>query len=249
MTSEKEERIVSEGMSLPLPGVHASPNIQEEPDLFEVENAATDPEGRLWAAIEAIAPWDDRVILDIGTGTGYHLARFHARARHLPAVEPHDRSRLLAMDRVARLDLVRTSVMTGSAERLLLHDASVDIAHARFAYFFAPLCEPGLAELARVIRPGGSAFIIDNDLRAGTFASWLRRSPWLPTADANAVEGFWAAHGFALTRVTSAWRFARREELEAVVRNNFPPDLADDIVAEHRGTTVDYHFCLYHRRY
>lgn len=232
-----------------LPGVHVSPNIQGAPDLYEVENAATDPEGRLWAAMEAVAPWGDKVVLDIGAGSGYHLARFHERARHVIAVEPHDPSRLLAMERVVRLGLTRTSVMTGSAERLLLPDGSVDVAHARFAYFFAPECEPGLAELARVVRPGGVAVIIDNDLRSGTFASWLRRSPWLPCSDADAIEGFWAAHGFTLTRVTSAWRFADRETLEAVVRNEFPPDPAGEILTEHQGTTVDYHFCLYHRHY
>jgi hypothetical protein len=32
-----------------LPGVHPAPNIQEHPDLYEVENRAADPEGRIEA--------------------------------------------------------------------------------------------------------------------------------------------------------------------------------------------------------
>ena len=161
-----------------LPGIHPAPNIQDTPEIYEIENRAVDPEGQIEATMMAIAPWNGKVILDLGAGTGFHIARFHAVAAHVIAVEPHDPSRLRAMARVVTLGLTHSSVMTGSAERLLLPDASVDIVHARFAYFFAPDCEPGLSELARVLRPGGTAFIIDNDLRNGTFAAWLRRSPW-----------------------------------------------------------------------
>ena len=71
------------------------------------------------------------------------------------------------MQRVARLGLERGSVLAGSAEQLVLADHMVGVAHARFAYFFGPGCEPGLAELARVIRPGGTAFIVDDDWRTG----------------------------------------------------------------------------------
>ncbi len=60
-----------------LPGVHAAPNIQSAPDLYEIENIAVDPAGRIEAAMQAIAPWDDRIVLDVGAGTGFHIPRFH----------------------------------------------------------------------------------------------------------------------------------------------------------------------------
>jgi len=240
---------MSDGTWPALPGVHPAPNIQDAPDTYEIENRAVDPEGRIEAAMMSIAPWGGKVLLDLGAGTGFHLARFHDVAAHVIAVEPHDPSRLRAMARVAALGLARTSVMTGSAERILLPDDSVDIVHARFAYFFAPDCEPGLSELARVVRPGGAAFIVDNDVRSGTFAAWLRRSPWWAAKDADAVEDFWTRHGFTLHRVASEWRFESRADLEAVVRIEFPGDLAEQILSEHRGTQVDYHYCLYARRY
>ena len=233
--------------ALNLPGVHVSPNIQSDADIYELENEAADPERRIEAAMAAIAPWDGKIVLDLGAGTGYHLARFHDTAAHVIAVEPHDPSRLRAMARVATLGLAHTSVMTGSAERILLPDASVDIVHARFAYFFAPDCEPGLAEMARVIRPGGTAFIIDNDLRSGTFADWVHLLPSAP--DAEEVEVFWAANGFSLQHIASEWRFARRADLEAVVRLEFPPEVAERILSEHEGTRVDYHYSLYYRHY
>ena len=232
-----------------LPGVHAAPNIQKAPDTYEIENCAADPDHLIEAAMATIAPWDDKLVLDLGAGTGFHIARFHESAAHVFAVEPHDSSRLRAMARVAASGLTRTSVMAGSAEQILLPDQSVDMIHARFAYFFAPDCEPGLREVARVLRPGGTAFIIDNDLRTGTFASWVRRSPWSGKTTPDEVEHFWASHGFTLHRIVSEWRFQNRADLEAVVCIEFPGELATQILHEHRGTTVDYHYCLYSRQY
>lgn len=230
-----------------LPGVHLSPNIQDAPDTYEIENAAADPDRHIETAMAAIAQWHNRIVLDLGAGTGYHIERFHNTAAHVVAMEPNDASRLRAMRRVAALGLLHASVMTGSAERILLPDASVDVVHARFAYFFGPGCEPGLAELARVIRPRGTAFIIDNDLRTGDFARWLRLLPWVD--DPSVVEDFWSAHGFTLRRIASEWRFKCRADLEAVVRIEFPSEAAERILRAHEGTRVEYHYCLYYRHF
>lgn len=240
---------MSDSTSFSLPGVHAAPNIQKTPDIYESENAAADPDHLIEQAMAAIAPWPGKIVLDLGAGTGFHLARFHESAAHVFAVEPHDPSRLRAMARAAALGLTCTSVMTGSAERILLPDQSVDIVHARFAYFFGSGCEPGLREVARVLRPGGTAFIIDNDLRTGTFASWVRRVPWFTETLPDEVERFWTEQGFTRQRIASEWRFQSRAELEAVVSIEFPSELALQILQEHQGTTVEYHYALYSRQY
>lgn len=231
-----------------LSGVHASPNRQNAPDVYEIENRAADPDGLIEAAMYTIAPWDDKIVLDLGAGTGFHIARFHAQAKHVVAVEPNSPSRLQIMVRVIRLNLGRVSVMHGSAEHLLLPNASIDIMHARFAYFFPPDCEPGLKELARVMKPGGTAFIIDNDLAHGTFASWLQRVSWL-NKNATLIERFWHEHGFSLQRIPSEWRFANRADMETVLRIEFPGLLAEQLLKEHKGTRIDYHYNLYYRYY
>lgn len=232
-----------------LPGVHAAPNIQNDPDSYEIENEATDPDGYIETTMLKIASWCNRIVLDLGAGTGFHIPLFHQTARHVIAVEPHDLSRFRAMVRVAHMGLKHVSIMTGSAERLLLADASVDIVHARFAYFWGPGCERGLREVERVIRPGGTALIIDGDGQRGTFASWLARSSYYPDRDMEALDRFWRKHSFERKRIMSELRFKSQSDFEAAIRNNFSLELAEQILTEHQPLTVDCGFCIYHRTY
>ena len=231
-----------------LPGIHPSPNIQTSPDAYEVENRAADPDQRIEQAMQAITAWNGKVVLDLGAGTGFHIPRFQ-QAAHVFAVEPHDQSRLLAMQRISTLGLNNVSILKGSAEYIPLRDKSVDICHSRFAYFFAPDCLPGLQELERVIRPDGTAFIIDNDLGEGTFAEWLQQSPYYKKATASEVSRFWQEQGFSEQSIASQWRFARREDLEKVIRLEFGDVLAEKLLAQHEGLQISYHYKLYYRSY
>ena len=228
-----------------LPGVQPAPNIQDAPDLYELENRAVDPDGRLWAALERVRPWKDQIVVDLGAGTGFHVPRFARDARHVFAVEPHGPSRRLAMQRLADAGITNASVMTGSAERTFMSTDSADLTVARFAYFWGPGCEPGLREARRILRPGGTMVMIDNDLRSGTFAQWVQS---VYPRDADAIDGFWQAHGFEAVSVQSRWRFERREALEAVVRNEFR-DHAGGLLAEHRGLEIEVVFRVFWRRW
>jgi ubiquinone/menaquinone biosynthesis C-methylase UbiE len=186
--------------------------------------------------MRAVADWDGRVVLDVGCGSGFHLPRLASTASHVYGVEPHPGLVRLAARRTRSLASV--TVLAGTAQDLPLPDHSVDIVHARWAYFFGPGSEPGLAELDRVLRRGGAAFVIDNDATRSTFGSWFRRG--YPGVDPLAVERFWSARGWRRTSVDVEWRFDSRADLEAVLRIEFAHDLADDILAEHEGNSVDY---------
>ena len=232
------------------PGVVPSPNIWNHPEIYEIENAGVDPDGVIEAAMRALKPWEGANVLDIGCGTGFHLPRFAAGgAWHITGVEPHRSLVAAARDRVARLglDRGRVRVLHGSAEALPVPDRSVDVAHARWAYFFGPGCEPGLFELDRVMARRGVAFVIDNDPTRSTFGSWFRRAH--PAWDAVAVERFWARRGWKRERLDIRWQLPDRESFEAVVRVEFRPDLAEEILAAQAGTSVDYAVNLFHRRF
>ncbi len=227
-----------------LPGVHIAPNIQGDARLYEVENEALDPGDLITAAMRQIRSWDDGVVCDLGAGTGFWARTFAPTARHVFAVEPHGGSRLFAHDRVARMGWSNVSVLAGSAEQTNLADAAVDFVHARFAYFWGPGCEAGLAEVERILRPGGAFVMIDNDLRRGTFAEWLGRLPAKTQRDPETLDAWWADQGCSITEVPSCWRFQRREDLEAVVRLEFE-DLADELLADHEGLEVEYVYRLF----
>ncbi|MGH3380563.1 MAG: class I SAM-dependent methyltransferase [Actinoallomurus sp.] len=226
-------------------GAVPSPNIWNAPRVYELENLAADPEGRIEQAMRAVRTWDDATVLDIGCGTGFHLPRFARTAAKVLGVEPHSDLASAARRRVAGNPNV--AVRVGAAQSLPVPDASVDVAHARWAYFFGPGCEPGLGELRRVVRRGGAAFVIDNDATRSTFGTWFRR--WLPNHDPEAIERFWARHGFSRTPVDMSWRFGDRADLEAVLRIEFPAELAEEFLAGVEGCEVDYAVNLWCRRY
>lgn len=233
-----------------FPGVHHSPNIVEAPAVYEIENLAADRGCLIESAMERVKPLSNMVLADIGAGTGFHAVRFAKNAKHVIAVEPIDHLRSATMRRAIEQGAGNVSVVAGSAELTGLADHSVDIVHARFAYFFGPGCEAGLREIERVIRPGGAFFVIDNDWRHGQFAEWLRSAPIAQRFDPpDAIDEFWSTNGFAAQQIDSSWSFDTRADLEAVVKIEFPAEVADRIVATHRGTRVSYSYRLFWRVY
>ncbi len=185
------------------------------------------------------------MVLDVGCGTGFHLPHFASTAATVIGVEPHPALTAIARRRTRRLGHV--SVLEGVAQSLPLPDASVDVVHARWAYFFGPGCEPGLAELDRVVRRGGTALVIDNDATRSTFGSWFRRD--CRGVDPVSVERFWSTRGWCRTSVDLGWRFENRADLAAVVRIEFAAETADWILAHHEGTEVDYAVNVWSRDY
>ncbi|GGO61531.1 class I SAM-dependent methyltransferase [Nonomuraea cavernae] len=157
-------------------------------------------------------------------------------AARVIGVEPHGDLVALARRRCARL--ANVTVHAGTAQDLPLPDSSVDVAVARWAYFFGPGCEPGLRELARVLRRGGTAFVIDLDAGRGPFGRWFSRT--VPTYSAQRVEDFWLRQGWQRQPLDLRMVFERRADLEAVLRIEFAPRVAEEAIAETPGLELAY---------
>lgn len=108
--------------------------------------------GRL-ARFAGIAPGER--VLDVGTGTGVvALAAAHRGAR-VDAVDLTPALLTVARDNAklaGREDIVWTE---GDAEALPYPDASFDVVVSQFGHMFAPRPDVAIAEMRRVLRPGG----------------------------------------------------------------------------------------------
>lgn len=192
-----------------------------DPALYEVENLSLDRRGLVLSAMRNVAPWAGKRLVDLGCGSGFWF-RHYTDAATVVGVEPDE-----TLIPIARARDENVRVVLGSAEHIPLPDASVDVIHARFAYFWGAGCERGLDEVARVLAPGGHLVVVDNDENHGEFAELLSRA--YPRRE---PERWWAERGAAIERVLSDWSFDTRGDLEAVLRLEFPRAVADSWIAE-----------------
>jgi SAM-dependent methyltransferase len=205
-----------------------APNQGRQPGLYEVENRALDPDGLVLAAMRKLAPWAGKTLLDLGCGSGYWLPGYADEAAEVIGVEPDP-----ALIELAAARDQRVRVLPGSAEHIPLGEASVDVVHARFAYFWPPHCEAGRIEVLRVLKPGGTLVVVDNDWRAGEFAELLRAAAGTTQGQPDATDAWWAERGASRTEVMSRWEFGSRADFVAVLRLEFPAGVADQWLVKH----------------
>jgi SAM-dependent methyltransferase len=229
-----------------FPDWQPAPNIRDAPELYELESRALDPDGIVLAEMRAAADWRGRRIVDLGCGTGYWLAIYAPDAAQVVGIEPDPDLLDAASARTCELDNVE--VLAGSAEHLPLETASVDVVHARFAYFWGAGAEAGFAEVARVLTPRGTLVVVDNDYAVGEFAELLTAAGAASGSprDPVAVQAWWRARNAELRTVLSQWRFDRREDMEAVLLNEFRDGTAKAWLQRHPGRChISYGFALF----
>jgi SAM-dependent methyltransferase len=230
-----------------FPDWRFAPNIGNSPDVYEIENQALDRGGHVLDAMRALAPWAGRTLVDLGCGTGFWLPQYATEASRVIGVEPDSVLRARAQARAGGLPGVE--VVAGSAEHLGRPARSVDVVHARFAYFFPPGADAGLAEVLRVLRPGGTLVVVDNDYRWGDFATLLAAAApaGSPSRDkAASTDAWWRERGAVRREVRSGWTFDRRSDLEAVLNIEFPAAVARAWLTRNPAATgLSYGYVLF----
>jgi SAM-dependent methyltransferase len=175
-----------------------------DPELFSIERRAMDRPGRVLAELNQLLP-EVGVVVDVGAGDGFTAEVLNSAGRRVLAVEP-----AAGMRRPGRV----LGWIAGVAQALPLQDASADAAYSTWAYFFTGAGwdpSPGLAELHRVVRRGGSLLIVDN-VGDDEFTAL--------SGDASSVTASveqWRAFGFDCRVVETVFEFETREDADRLL--------------------------------
>jgi ArsR family transcriptional regulator len=102
-------------------------------------------------------------VADVGAGTGYLLPALARRFKHLIAVEPVDRMLKVARHRIEPLGLNNVDLRKGDLAQLPIKDETVDLAVAMLVLHHVPSPLDALAELYRIVRPGGRVLVVEQD--------------------------------------------------------------------------------------
>lgn len=95
-------------------------------------------------------------VLDLGTGNGFSVPHYTAAVTELVMVEPNPGLRKQLQRRTADIRARAWQVVDGDAYTLPFDDASFDTVTASLVFCSLDRPEAALAELARVLAPGGS---------------------------------------------------------------------------------------------
>jgi len=133
----------------------------------------------------------DETVLEIGCGNGRYLAALHERG-HRGLVVGGDLSE--GMLRTAR-PAFDGPLLVGDAQALPISTASADVVLAMHMLYHVPDRAQGLAEIRRVLRPGGTALVLTN-----SEAHFLELDELLFACARSAVEASRVRSRTSLTR-------------------------------------------------
>jgi ubiquinone/menaquinone biosynthesis C-methylase UbiE len=153
----------------------------------EYDQSAADYDRR-WArynraSLGLLRPWIERRdlgrVVDVGCGTGNLLPFLSASGARMEGCAGVDLSPEMLRVAVGKARDVeaRTAFVGGDAERLPLRDASFDTAVSASALHYWGDAHAGLAEIRRVLRPGGRLLLVDwlrDPLPMRLLNAWMR---------------------------------------------------------------------------
>lgn len=100
-------------------------------------------------------------VVDVGTGTGFVAAGLAGRAAAVTGVDNSPAMLAVAAGNLAALGVGNVQLADGELDDLPLPDDSADAAVANMVLHHAPDPAAMLAEMARVVRPGGTITVTD----------------------------------------------------------------------------------------
>ncbi|MBM7563517.1 class I SAM-dependent methyltransferase [Paenibacillus sacheonensis] len=206
---------------------------QTQAERYERLIASEDAEDNLLRAIQTIVP--DLTVLDavdIGSGTG-RLARLLApQVRSILLTDASQAMLDIAAKQLTEAKMTNWRTSQGVNDRLPLVNQSVDLLTAGWTICYSASSnvpnwrtnlQAILAEMERVIRPGGTAIIFEN---YGTGAS----EPNPPSFLKDYYRALEQQHGFEHRYIRTDFHFASEEEAFALIDFFFGSEFSQQVV-------------------
>jgi ubiquinone/menaquinone biosynthesis C-methylase UbiE len=146
--------------------------------LYARVSPRTDAKGAAEHRHELLAGLTGRVV-ELGAGNGLNFAYYPAAVSEVVAVEPEDYLRRRAAEAAASAP-VAVSVVEATADALPFPDGAFDAAIASLVLCTVPDQATALAQLRRVVRPGGELRFYEHvrPQNPRTAAIWQRFDDW-----------------------------------------------------------------------
>lgn len=188
----------------------------------------------LYDVIESIQPVEGLDILDLGAGSGRLTRVLAPTAKSILAIDASETMLQVTADKLQEAGLLNWATQVADHRKLPVHDNSCDLIVSGWS-----ICYLGssnipnwkenihqvMAEIRRVLRPGGSAIIFEN---FGT-GSTVPNPPSFLRAYYDLLEN---EYGMSHTWIRTDYQFDSLEEAEQLSRFFFGDDLAQQVVRE-----------------
>jgi SAM-dependent methyltransferase len=175
------------------------------------------------AVVDWLAPSEGEQVLDIGAGMGAGASLVASRGVSVVAVEPTPfLRRVLIARRWLQRDRSKLEVRAGAAERLPVEDHSIDAVMAVNAMHHWVDLDRAVAEIARVLGPGGRVVLADEDFDDPRHPDHDRFGHHHGGEDGEDDGGEHGHHGFSMVdadEMGDRFRAAGLVEVEATKRD------------------------------
>jgi len=211
---------------------HYAEVYQKYADRYEALVAREDHEGNILATLRQIAPLEGRDIIDSGAGTGRLACLVAPFARSLRVYDSSAHMLQVATARLRALGMTHWHTEVADHRQLPAEDQSADIVLAGWSVVYTVVWEEhwrtelskALAELTRVLRPGGKLIILET-LGTG-FVTPHPPEGMLPYFAYLEHEA-----GFTRSWIRTDYRFASVEEARELTSFFFEDDMTDRLLS------------------